>query len=67
MPSVDFGFNYHCFRHSFGTILLNKGSNVKVVADLLGHSSLKYVEVYVRAVDEEKKKALNSLPKLDIL
>jgi len=23
--------------------------------------------VYVRAVDEEKKKALNSLPKLDIL
>ena len=35
--------------------------------DLLGHSSLKYVEVYVRAVDEEKKKALNSLPKLDIL
>ena len=46
---------------------MNKGSNIKVVADLLGHSSLKYVEVYVRAVDEEKKKALNSLPKLDIL
>ena len=58
---------WHCGRHSFGTILLNKGSNVKVVADLLGHSSLKYVEVYVRAVDEEKEKALNSLPKLDIL
>ena len=58
---------WHCGRHSFGTILLNKGCNVKVVADLLGHSSLKYVEVYVRAVDEEKKKALNSLPKLDIL
>lgn len=57
---------WHCGRHSFGTILLNKGSNVKVVADLLGHSSLKYVEVYVRAVDEEKKKALNSLPKIDI-
>jgi len=57
---------WHCGRHSFGTILLNKGSNVKVVADLLGHSSLKYVEVYVRAVDEEKKKALNSLPRIDI-
>lgn len=58
---------WHCGRHSFGTQLLNNGANVKVVADLLGHSSLKYVEVYVRAVDEEKKKALNSLPKLDIL
>lgn len=57
---------WHCGRHSLGTILLNKGSNVKVVADLLGHSSLKYVEVYVRAVDEEKKKALNSLPKIGI-
>lgn len=57
---------WHCGRHSFGTQLLNNGANVKVVADLLGHSSLKYVEVYVRAVDKLKKEALDSLPKIDI-
>ena len=57
---------WHCGRHSFGTQLLSNGANVKVVADLLGHSSLKYVEVYVRAVDKLKKEALDSLPKIKL-
>ena len=57
---------WHCGRHSFGTQLLSNGANIKVVADLLGHSSLKYVEVYVRAVDKLKKEALDSLPKIEI-
>lgn len=57
---------WHCGRHSFGTQLLANGANIKVVADLLGHASLKYVEVYVRAIDEQKKQALDSLPKIEI-
>jgi hypothetical protein len=32
-----------------------------------GHSSLRFTEIYVRAVDEEKKKAINSMPSIDIL
>ena len=57
---------WHCGRHTFGTQLLANGANIKVVADLLGHSSLKYVNTYVRAVDEQKKKALDSLPKIEL-
>jgi integrase len=38
-----------------------------VVSSLLGHSSLRFTEIYVRAVDEEKKKAINSMPSIDIL
>lgn len=63
---IDKHITWHSGRHSFGTQLLNNGANVKVVADLLGHSSLKYVEVYVRAVDKLKKEALDSLPKIKI-
>ena len=63
---IDKHITWHCGRHSFGTQLLNNGANVKVVADLLGHSSLKYVEVYVRAVDKLKKEALDSLPKIEL-
>lgn len=55
---------WHCGRHSFATQLLENGANIKVVADLLGHSGLEYVERYVRAIDESKKQALNSLPTL---
>lgn len=57
---------WHCARHSFATNILSIGANVKVVADLLGHSSLTYTERYVGAVDEQKKAAINSLPKLNL-
>ena len=52
---------WHCARHSFATNLLKNGADIKVVADLLGHSSLKYVEIYTRATDSRKIKAINSL------
>ena len=46
---------------------LSEDLNIKVVSSLLGHSSLRFTEIYVRAVDEEKKKAINSMPSIDIL
>ena len=64
---IDKHITWHCGRHSFGTQLLNNGANIKVVSSLLGHSSLRFTEIYVRAVDEEKKKAINSMPSIDIL
>lgn len=57
---------WHCARHSFATQVLNNGANVKVVATLLGHSGLHYVEKYVRALDESKVKAVDSLPNIEI-
>lgn len=61
---IDKHITWHCARHSFATNILESGANVKVVADLLGHSGLKYVERYTRAIDEAKKAAVNSLPTL---
>lgn len=57
---------WHCGRHTFATNLLEGGANIKVVADLLGHSGLTYVERYVRALDESKERALNTLPKIEL-
>ena len=55
---------WHCARHTFATNILKNGADVRVVADLLGHSSLKYVEIYTRAIDRKKIQAVNSLPPL---
>ena len=57
---------WHCGRHSFATMILTNGANVKVVSSLLGHSSLRFTEVYVRAMDEAKKKAIDSMPTLEV-
>lgn len=61
---IEKHITWHCGRHSFGTQLLNNGANIKVVSSLLGHSSVRFTEIYLRAVDEEKKKAINSMPDL---
>lgn len=57
---------WHCARHSFGANLINNGENIKLVSELLGHSSIKMTEIYTRAFDSQKRNAVESLPKLNL-
>ena len=56
---------WHCARHTFATNLLMGNANIKTVSGLLGHSGLKHTEKYLHLVDELKKKAVDSLPKIE--
>lgn len=62
---IDKHITWHCARHSFATNILANGANIKVVADLLGHRDLSCVDIYVRALAEQKLSAVESLPKLN--
>lgn len=65
---IDKHITWHCARHSFGTNMAataaQKGLSVRVVQEMMGHSSLKYTERYTRVVDEQKKQAMAELSKL---
>lgn len=65
---IDKHITWHCARHSFGTNMAataaQKGISVRVVQDLMGHSSLKYTERYTRVVDEQKRAAMQELNNL---
>lgn len=61
---IEKHITWHCARHSFATNILTNGANIKVVATLLGHAGLRYVEKYTRALDEAKTAAVNSLPEI---
>ena len=63
---IDKHLSWHCARHSFAVNILNSGANIKTTSSLLGHSGLKHVEKYTRAIDKLKEDAMNSLPDLDI-
>lgn len=58
---IDKHITWHCARHSFGTNLSEKDVNPMTIMTLMGHSSLKYTNVYVRVRDKVKAAAMKAL------
>ncbi|MDD2409164.1 MAG: tyrosine recombinase [Bacilli bacterium] len=46
----------HTFRHSFATIMLNEGCNIRSVQELLGHVSLNTTSIYTHLTNEELRR-----------
>jgi len=55
------GFHAHSMRHKFATDLLERGVNVKVVQELLGHENLGTTQVYLTVVNQSLRDAVKLL------
>ena len=53
--SVKVHVTPHVLRHTFATDMLNNGCDIKVVQELLGHTSLKATEIYTHVTNERLK------------
>jgi len=54
-------FTFHCFRHTYATIQLTKGTPITTLMELLGHKDIKQTLVYAKIVEPLKREAANKM------
>lgn len=57
----------HELRHTFGSLLIEKNVDIKVVSELLGHTDIKMTyNIYIHVLEKQKAKAITALDKITI-
>jgi len=51
----------HSIRHSFASVLLQRGVSIKTGQELLGHGSLTTTMIYTHSTNQEKVNAVKTL------
>lgn len=52
----------HTLRHTFASLMIRKGVDIKIISEMLGHSSVSFTyNTYVHLIEEEKAKAITQI------
>lgn len=59
--NIDY-LKFHALRHTYASLLFRKGTNIKEVQKLLGHSELRTTEkIYISVTKDDIKNSVNNI------
>ncbi|MCE2994714.1 MAG: site-specific integrase [Flammeovirgaceae bacterium] len=65
LAGITKDITFHCFRHTYATLQLSKGTDIYTVSKMLGHRDLKTTQVYAKIISQTKREAADKI-KLDL-
>ncbi len=64
--SIDKRVTCHTLRHSFATAMLEIGTNIRVLQELMGHADVKTTERYTHVMDKDISRLRSPLENLEL-
>lgn len=61
---IDKRVTVHTLRHSFATHMLESGTNIRILQELMGHANVKTTEIYTHVMKKDIHMLLNPLDRM---
>ena len=61
IAGINKKISFHCFRHSYASILINKGVDIFTISKLLNHKNINTTMIYLKLMGGTKKEAAHKI------